>query len=228
MASVALAATFAPTVSAQQFLDTEPAEYPFTFSVRAGINTSNSTFPSGIFNQWNHNSWGTGVDAGIAVDLNMRDYFSIQPGIFFETRSGNYAYAHLFYNDNSQEDDFTQLGHYRSYTLNIPILFSARFNVSSSLRWIVEAGPYLQWTFHNTGKDKIVAIRPQASPISPVYTIRPETKPIDIGMKMGTGFKINDLFSVYVHYLAGCRRVWKSPVSGGHNKAWVFTVGYDF
>ncbi len=228
MTSVALATLSMATASAQEFLDTEPAEYPFTFSVRAGVNTSNSTFPSGIFNQWNHNSWGTGVDAGIAVDLNMREYFSIQPGIFFQSRSGNYAYAHMFYNNDNQEDDFTQLGHYRSYNINIPILFSARFNLSQSLRWIVEAGPYFQWTFHNTGKNKITAIRPQTSPISPVYTIHPETKPIDIGLKFGSGFKINDLISLYVHYMAGCRRVWKAPVAGGHNKAWVFSVGYDF
>ena len=86
----------------EEFFSTEPADQLFSFGARLGINASNRTFPSNVFNKWNSNSWGTGMDVGAIANINFRDYLSVQPGIFFESRSGNFSYVF---------DDIYQLGH---------------------------------------------------------------------------------------------------------------------
>ena len=56
-----------------------------------GVNTSNRTLKSSAFPDcYHHESWGTGFDVGFVAGLNIRDYLAIQPGVFFETRGGNF------------------------------------------------------------------------------------------------------------------------------------------
>lgn len=222
-----IALTAVSLTHAQEFFSTEPAETTFGFGARLGMNASNQTFLKDAFPAWNVNSWGTGFDVGFVVDLNLRDYLTIQPGIFYESRSGNYAYAQNFFDDSGKISDFTQLGHIRSYNINIPVMASLRFNITSNLRWLVEAGPYLQMRFHNTASGKIQVIYPQASPSAPVVAKTAHTNFFDFGLKIGTGFSLYKRYSLFVHYMGGMKKVWKAPIPGGHNKAWVFTVGYD-
>ena len=59
------------------------------------------------------------------------------------------------------------------------------------------------------------------------YQYVAEHRGFDVGLKMGTGLKLFDHYYVGVHYLAGLTHAWKLP-SGGKNKSWMFTVGYDF
>lgn len=212
---------------AQDFLSSEPSEKLFNIGVRLGINSSNRTFGKEYFNEWNVNSWGTGFDAGVVLDLNMRDFFTIQPGFFFESRSGNYAYAQEYFYSGETEK-FTQMGHYRTYNFTVPVMASFRFNVTESLRWIVELGPYAQFKLHASDNDKITVIDPQESSSSPLYTSAAKSGFFDFGVKMGTGLTLNRKYSINVHYLAGTKNVWKSPHEGGRNKAWVFSIGYDF
>lgn len=44
---------------------------------------------------------------------------------------------------------------------------------------------------------------------------------------MGTGIQVLDHYYLGVHYEAGCTKVWKHSLAG-RNKAWTFTIGYDF
>lgn len=222
-----LALTAVNLTHAQEFFSTSPAETTFGFGARLGINSSNLTFLKPAFPAWNVNSWGTGFDIGFVADLNLREYLTIQPGIFYESRSGNYAYAQNFFDKSGQVSDFTQLGHYRSYNINIPIMASVRFNLTENLRWIVEAGPYAQMRIHDTASGKIQVIYPQASSSAPVIVETAKTNFFDFGLKIGTGFSLYKRYSIFVHYMGGMKNVWKSPLAGGHNKAWVFTAGYD-
>lgn len=48
-----------------------------------------------------------------------------------------------------------------------------------------------------------------------------------MGLKMGTGFQLFDHYYIGVHYEAGLRSARKYK-AGGHDKAWTFTLGYDF
>ena len=125
---------------ANDFLSSEVPDELFNIGVRIGLNTSNRTFNKDFFRSWNTNSWGTGIDAGVVVNLNMRDFFALQPGFFFESRSGNYSYSQEYLNGEGKKKDFTQMGHYRTHNFTIPVMASLRFNLSGDLRWVIEAG----------------------------------------------------------------------------------------
>ena len=80
------------SASAQDFFSTDDPETLFNLGVRVGINTSNRTLSNSIGNIWNINSWGTGFDAGVVADINFKNYISVQPGFFYESRSGSFVY----------------------------------------------------------------------------------------------------------------------------------------
>lgn len=226
--AAAVILAFAGQASAQDFLSTEPSERLFNLGVRVGLNSSNRTFSKDYFQQWNVNSWGMGFDAGVVLDLNMRDFFSLQPGFFFESRSGNYSYAQDYFDSMGEPKKFTQMGHYRSYNFIVPIMASFRFNLTERVRWIVEAGPYAQFKLHSSDGDKIQVIDSTDKSGAVASTSVAKSQFLDVGLKIGTGFCLNRKYSINVHYLAGANKVWKAPHDGGHNKAWVFTLGYDF
>lgn len=226
LAAVALFS--ASNLSAQKFLSSEPADDAFGLGVRVGVNTSNRTFGKGYFNEWNRNSWGTGFDAGIVANLNMRDYFALQPGFFFESRSGNYSYAQSHFDSSGKKQTTALLGHYRTYNFTVPVMASFRFNLSGKLRWLVEAGPYAQFRIHNDDNDEIKVFDPQVNPGDPATLRYAKSSNFDFGLKIGTGIMFRHRYSFNMHYLAGGRKAWKAPHAGGRNKAWVFTLGYDF
>lgn len=215
------------TSYASNLLDTTPADKLFNLGVRIGVNSSNRTFPTEKFTTWNVNSWGTGFDAGVVVNLNMRKFFSIQPGAFFQSRSGHYAYTEAYVNNNNEEDFLTQLGRVRTYNLVIPVMLSFKLSVSDNFRWLVEAGPYLQVKLHASDSNKIQVID-QPTPTSALDWEYAKSNFADFGLKFGTGIQYKDHYSFAIHYMAGFCDVWKSPVEGGLNKAWTFTLGYDF
>lgn len=213
-------------VSAADFFSTDPADRLFNLGVRFGINTSNRTFSKDYFDIWNVNSWGTGIDAGVVLNLNMREFFSIQPGFFFESRSGNYSYVQNYVNSSNENDNYIQVGHVKTYNFVIPVMASFRFNITDNLKWLVEAGPYIQFKLHSSDADKIELIEQSAYGNIKVSTA--QSKFTDIGLKFGTGLMLDGHYSFSIHYMAGTSNVWKVPFEGGKNKAWSFTLGYDF
>lgn len=226
LAALALTLSSSPLL-ASDFFSTEPSERLFNLGVRVGVNTSNRTFNKNTFNAWNVNGWGTGFDAGVILNLNMREFFTIQPGFFFESRSGNYAYAQTYINNNNEEDNYTQLGDVKSYNFTIPVMVSFRFNLSDNIKWIAEAGPYLQFKLHSSDADDILVID-QPTPSSPLKMVNAKSSFSDFGFKLGSGIMVNGHYSFNIHYLAGTSNVWKAPYAGGKNKTWTFTIGYDF
>ena len=214
------AAMAATTASAQEFFDTSVPDEPFGLGVRIGLNTSVNTTDLNMHdNLYNHNSWGLGFDAGVVANINIRDYISIQPGFFFQSRSGDYAYMSLA---NGAEAQWMGIcGHIRRYAFDIPILASLHFNLAESVRWNVELGPYFSFNLKTKSDGTF---------IKSDETVMPDLrhKSFDFGFKMGTGLTLWQRYVVAVHYMAGTRDAWKDPYMGGKYKAWTFTVGYDF
>lgn len=227
-AIIAATFSFPAAISAQNFISTDAPDKLFNFGVRLGVSSSNRTFSKDYIKQWNNNSWGTGFEAGIVLNLNMRDFFALQPGFFFESRSGKYSYSQEFTNAEGETDNFTQLGKYRTYNFIVPVMASFRFNLTGDVRWTVEAGPYAQFRFGSSGDDKIKVIIPQKSPVADLTVTNANSNSFDLGVKAGTGFTLKNKYSLYAHYLAGFRNVWQDPFEGGRNKAWTITLGYDF
>ncbi len=206
---------------AADFFSTETPSQFMNFGVRVGLNTSNVTASKKAFNGYNHNSWGIGFNAGIVADINIRDYIAIQPGFYYETRSGNYAYQQL---GTSGTTDY-QLGHLRSYYFTVPILGSLRFNIADNIRWIVNFGPYLSFRLNTDMKPKVsyTTFDPDGSESAKVGKL----SNVDFGFRMGTGIKIYKHYYFGIHYNAAATRSWKDSYLGGHNRGWDFMIGFD-
>lgn len=211
------------SIQAGGFLDSSRPEKLFNLGVRFGINTTNRNVDKAIFNEWNVNSWGTGIDAGVIADLNIRDYISLQPGFFYESRSGKYAYVYSY-----DSDMFSQYGQVRSYNFTIPILAALHFNVAPQVRWNVEIGPYVQLFLKNSKGNGFSYIDPDTATTAHPDTDVAKASNFDFGFKFGTSLTIRRHYTVGVHYLAGWLDAWKEDELGGRNKAWVFSIGYDF
>lgn len=227
----AAALLVAMNATAADFFSTEQPADLFNIGVHFGINTSNRTMSKKTFDVWNHNSWGTGIDVGATVDINFRDWFSIQPGFFFDSRSGNYAYSQTIVVAEDELDYLTQFGHGRSYNFIIPIMAIGHFNLTDDVRWNVEVGPYLQIGLHNSLNDKAIYPKPhvvQGPDVKPEGWKSAKTAGVDFGFKFGTSLTILKHYNVGVHYLAGCLNAWKPGELGGCNKEWVFSIGYIF
>lgn len=224
--SVALTAAATMAAPAQDFFDTGDADQLFNIGARIGLNTSNRTVSNSVASIWNQNSWGLGFDAGVVADLNIKNFISIQPGFFYESRSGAFAYQSTAYNNAGDAIVYTQLGKGRDYNFTIPVVASFHFNMMDDLRWNVDFGPYVQFKLRSTFDQKFDY--PEAFPGGIIYQSNVKTARVDAGLKMGTGF---DLFQHYyfgVHYLAGFCHPWNPGKLGGHNKSWLFTIGYTF
>lgn len=228
-------ALFAATASyAADFFSTSRCDRFLEFGARIGVNTTNRTLGDKAFPDCYHNeSWGTGFEAGVVATLNVRDYFAVQPGFFFESRSGRYTIMGTGADSMLDVDDsaVSQAGKRRSYDFTIPVMALFRFNLSDDIRWHVEAGPYVSFTLSSKLSNKKIIIDGPAE--YPLFGQKAAT--VDFGFKMGTALQLFDHYYVGVHYMAGVLDAWKdldigsvSKNFGGVNKAWVFTVGYDF
>lgn len=206
------------TVKAQ-FLDTSKPDDFFRLGLRAGMNMSNVSAGGTQFDI-NHDSWGSGFEGGIVADIAFRDWFAIQPGFFYQSRSN--SYTHVLGLGASQE---INIGHTLYYTFYIPVMFSARFNVTDRIRWSVEAGPYLSLGLgHN---DTGITVTPLTEERYD-HGYFDNHKRNQWGLKTGTGIEFNDHYYIGLHYMAGFGNAWKLDGFNGHNKAWTFTLGYNF
>lgn len=219
--------------SAVPFFSTAAPSRLFSFGVRVGVNTSNQTLSKDFFNKWNNNAWGTGFTAGVVVPINFRDFFAIEPGFYYESRSGNYAYSGEYewigVDGAMASNTMTQFGHYRNYNFTVPILAKVRFNLSSKVKWSVDFGPYVSWRLKSSGDDFTVIDRDDTGVIGgPGTFIKADDRNFDFGFKMGTGITVFKHLYLGVHYSAGALDVWKKDYLGGRNKAWTITAGWDF
>ncbi len=201
---------------ASDFFDTSKPETPFGLGVRIGINASNQTRSS--YNLASSlDGWGTGFTAGALFDLNIKNYLTIQPGFFFESRSNNYSYIY-----NTQNNSKTEFGHTRHYSFKIPILASLRFNPANSIRLHLDFGPYFSYGFAGSDNGSVIN---EYSFDDGYFDNRNK---FDFGLKFGVGFKFMKHYYIGAHYQAGLLDVWKDNNLSGKHKAWTLSLGYDF
>ncbi|MDE6007078.1 MAG: PorT family protein [Muribaculaceae bacterium] len=230
----AICALTAAGVNAADFFSTENCDNLFTFGARIGVNTTNRTLGSNSMPGAYHNeSWGTGFDAGVTVDLNIRDYISIQPGFFFETRSGSYVLmgSPTDISGIPENVEIAQAGKRSSYNFTIPVMAVLHFNLTDNLRWNVELGPYVAFVLDSKLNNKRFIVDGESD--TPLFY--QQASSVDFGIKMGTGLELFNHYYLGTHYIAGCIDAWKdlkigsyTKSFGGVTKGWVFTVGYNF
>ena len=119
--SLAMALAGILPAASQEFFSTDEPAQLFNLGVRVGLNTSNRTITGMTASVWNHNSWGVGFDAGFVADINLKNFISLQPGFFYETRSGAFAYQNTLYAGEVHTTK-TQVGKGREYLFTVPIV----------------------------------------------------------------------------------------------------------
>lgn len=211
--------------NAQSLIDAGTPDNLFTIGLRAGLNTSNINIDNEVFPEWNVNSWGTGFELGAVVNINLRNFFSLQPGFFYESRSGNYAYSGMEGLSPSNLDN-SQMGHYRNYHFTVPVMAQLRMKLLPGAVWSVDVGPYFSWLLHSKHKNEIKYAEPG---MGGAFIVRDaERNRYDWGLKVGTGINFLTHFYAGLHYKMGMRDVWNTQYLGGRSKVWTFDVGYDF
>lgn len=220
---------------AKDFFSTDkPADF-LTIGARIGVNTTNRTLKGSAFPDCYHReNWGTGIDVGVVAGINIRDYLTIQPGFFFESRSGNYTLMGTLENSGFANDgsEIAQVGHRRSYNFTIPVMAVVNFNATDDVKWSVEAGPYVAFVLDSKlDRNHFVVNGPSEEPL-----FAQKAAPVDFGFKMGVSTTVLNHYYCGVHYLAGCLPAWKdykfpgniTKSFGGVTKGWVFSIGYNF
>ncbi len=227
------------SVSAQ-LLDTSVPDYPFDIGVRAGVNVSNSSNNYSHALQdcdWASTDWGTGFTAGAVIDMKIRNYLAVQPGVFFQSRSMNFLNLRSSQQTGGDAWMRSEEGHVNSYNINIPIMLSLRMTFSPVVQVNAEVGPYFQWSFGGENKCNLTTVeanKPFAEPVTvkrDLYGDKGYMRTFDWGVKMGVSFVFADYYSLGVHYMAGCRNIYEQPASirhdlNGKNKSWDITLGY--
>ena len=236
---MALASTSA---FAADLVDKSASSSLLDFGVRAGWNTSGQSVSLDDVPGKVNFDLGSGFTIGAVADLNVRNFFSIQPGVFYENRSFDYS---IIDNRPSQQTIHSIYGHTRFNLISIPVLASFKFNISNTVKWFVEAGPY--FAFGMGGDDDVEEI--SASVASSTtggtsqYIYKPYTRDYygnDLdqsewqhekfhwGLKAGTGLKMFKHFVVGIHYQFGFNNISRSPSRHINEQSASLTFGYDF
>lgn len=219
-----------PAVHAK-FFSTAPASDIIQIGVRAGLNTSTQTIDRDNFPNWSSSGWGTGFQLGVDVPVGILDFLSIQPGLYYQLRSGDYSV--------SSSTQTAQMGHYSMSYISIPVTVQVNFNLNDRLRWGVEAGPYFSWRIGSHHSSAVISPVPVTIEGSDGVTVTPgenitynvgtmSKQKKDYGMKIGTYFLFNHKWYAGLHYYAGMTRVYKNKDLGGSNLLWALSVGYNF
>lgn len=231
---LSLIALSASGVSAADFFSTDkPAEF-LTLGARIGVNTTNRTLDGNALPDCYHReNWGTGFDIGVVAGLNIRDYLTIQPGFFFESRSGNYTLLGSRAGSGLEDDgsEIAQVGKRNSYNFTIPVMAIVNFNIADEVVCSAEAGPYVAFVI-NSKLDRTHYVFDGPSNM-PLFDQKAAT--VDFGFKLGVSTTVMKHYYCGVHYLAGCVPAWKNfsyagwtKNFGGVTKGWVFSLGYNF
>lgn len=223
-------------MNAADFFSTDVSPDFMTFGARIGVNTSNRVIDKKSMPLvYNHQNWGTGFDLGVVANFNFRDYLTLQPGLFFESRNGSYTFMGQGYqiDADGSYSQVAQAGDRHSFNFTVPVMAVIGFNVTDDVRWTVEAGPYLAFVLSSKLKNKSL-ISPSDDAAQSIFASKPAS--FDFGFKLGTGIKVLQHYYIGAHYMAGCIDAWKNhklPDNrhinyGGVTKGWVFTLGYNF
>ncbi len=238
--SFAFALAACPGADGQTIIDNSAPSKVIQAGIRVGFNTSNLTtnYDEAIPNiAWNHTQWRPGFTIGAIVDINLRNCFAIQSGLYFKSRNSDY---HYLINDYSLE---AVDGHWGAYYFEIPVLLSFRLGVAEMAQAQIDLGPYFatgfggkcDYTLYRTEINNLIG-EPEVVPYdhkSDYFGDKGFAKRFDWGLKFGLGFLVMQHYYIGAHYNFSCKNILKDVPDAtrkvkGHNKAWTFTLGYNF
>lgn len=230
-----------PTIAgAQTIIDHGTPAKVVQAGFRIGFNTSNlTTNYDEVFPEiaWNHSQWRPGFTVGVAVDINLTNYFAIQSGLYYKSRNSDFHY--LINSATLEAVD----GHWGGNYFEIPLLLSLRLGVAELAQAQIDLGPYFatgfggkcEYTVYTSeysildGTSQVVAREGKGD----YFGDKGIANRFDWGLKFGLGFLVMQHYYIGAHYNFSCKNIMKDiPEThkrvSGHNKAWTFTLGYNF
>ena len=244
LSSIALIAC-GMAVKADDFMDKGASRSFIEFGVRLGINSSTQKINhKDIYSdtQRAFTEWKTGFEVGAVIDLNIRDYFALQPGFFFQNKSYDYTVLSANFGNGTMEQ---MLGHTRFYYFQIPVRASLRFNLSHDFRWHIDFGPYFAFglggdnemevfkAYINEGNGMIERKNYKEKFFGDGDGNIVGMKTFDWGAKLGTAFTFKRHYSLGIHYNWGFKNIANSNIkhlkkASAYNREWVVSLGYNF
>ena len=238
MAAIALCV--APMQAQMTIIDKGRPSKLIQTGVRLGFNSANlatnydKVFPSIT---WNHTQWRQGLSMGAIIDLNIRNFFAIQSGIYYKSVGNVYHYL-----INRNEELVAIDGKWRGNYFEVPVLASFRLGVPELAQLQFDLGPYFATGFGGKVKYDIyentedVPSQPQINRHkvkADYFGDHGMVHRFDWGVKFGGGLLVLQHYYIGAHYSYSCRNVLKDIDGGakrpkGHNKLWTFTFGYNF
>lgn len=222
-------AAVAFTATAQSIvIDQGQPEKLLNYGVRLGFNASNvsNNFNESIGTQWALNDWENGVTVGAVVDFNINNCLSVESGLYYQRRRSDYR--NLF----NSEKFYAVEGKRHANFFQIPILASFRMGISKNIEGHIDFGPYFAMGF--AGKD-VYNVYTDGIEAETLQNIKKDYfgedgnyHAFDWGFKMGIGALLYDHYYIGFHYDAGARNTLSIEGTTGVNKAWNFTLGYNF
>lgn len=232
-------------VRANDFMDKGASGSFIEFGVRLGVNSSSQKINhSDIYSdtQRTFTEWKAGFEVGAIVDLNIKDYFTLQPGFFFQNKSYDYTVLKANFGNGTMEQ---MLGHTRFYYFQIPVLASLRFNLSHDFRWHIDFGPYFAFglggdnemevfsAYINNGDGAIKRTNYKEKFFGDGDGNIVGMKKFDWGAKLGTAFTFKRHYTLGIHYNLGLKNIANSNIkhlkkASAYNREWVVSLGYNF
>lgn len=184
---------------------------------------------------------GESVGAGFRAVFGLRGYLGFGTALDITTNSYNIDMAVIGNDNASMSAVFLDN---RTYTVNVPVFVSFRFNVDKSVRWSVDAGMYYSYGFAGKQKQRIYRAEinamdelvPQVELTKTDYYHSPATfingyNRGDLGVHIATYINFGPHLVVGARYQIGCKN--SSRALGVinpsiHNQYFHGVVGYRF
>ncbi len=248
--ATAVLALIATAASAMTFGDDQEVDKSVHFGIRAGLNVSKITSDSD--GEYAYPDGGdlksrAGFHVGVIADVPLlKNYFYVTPGLYLTQKGGKYKEEDR---DGKTEEKYNPL------YLEIPILFSGRYNIGKA-QLQINFGPY--FAVGLTGKCKFSDIggddenEKWKNDIFKKYDEKKEYddedngcgyKRFDAGLSFGVGVTLAKHYYVGIQYELGLvdyfNSDWKKNVKdnymednisykGVKNRNFMVTVGYNF
>lgn len=222
-------AAVAFTATAQSIvIDQGQPEKLLNYGVRLGFNASNvsNNFTSIGSAQWALNDWENGITVGAVVDFNINNCMSVQSGLYYQRRRSDFKNLH------TSESIIAIEGKRTANFFQIPVLASFRMGLGKNIQGQIDFGPYFAFGFGGKVNYSVYSsIDDEVEPFEfrqDYFGDKGNYHTFDWGFKMGVGALFYDHYYVGIHYDAGARNTLNVDDATGVNKAWNFTLGYNF
>ncbi len=129
---------------------------------------------------------------GVIADIGIKDWFYIQPGVYFTTKSFDF-----YLSDKEKVLDFSWRRLYELYYLEIPVLASFRIELADDFKLQLNAGPFVACGVGGNVKD--IILKSEAIDIgdflgNPFVEGEGGLHRFDAGLQFGIGFEYKEFF----------------------------------